>query len=447
MERDPECADLDSRIADPYTPRLPMPEVPDRRTPPGFRLVPRAVRRELLDALAESRAVALLGPRQAGKTTLVRDLLGPEFDARFLTLDDAATRTAAATDPSGFIADLVTPVIIDEIQRAPDLMLAIKERLDRIPEPGQFLITGSANLLTLRTIRDALPGRVLYTNLWPLSQSEIVGSTTNLVDWLFERRELPRVVGTRRPQLAAVVAAGGFPGICEKVSRSRQRYFEAYVDSVVGRDVPDVAHLRDPTTVGRLLRLLAGRSASLLSRESVARDLGVDRKTVDHHLRILQDLFLVRIHAAWQTNLSQRMIKTPKAYITDTGMLTALIGADQTRLPADPAIGGPVFETFVVMELVKLSSWSDSAPRILHFRDRDGREIDAILERPDGSIVAVDVKSSASIATSDLRALAYLRDRLGDRFVRGVVMYAGREPLPLGDRLAALPMSALWAST
>jgi predicted AAA+ superfamily ATPase len=376
---------------------------------------------------------------------LARDLLGPEFRARYLTLDDATTRVAAATDPSGFIADLARPAIIDEIQRVPDLMLALKERVDRIPEPGQFLITGSANLLTLATIRDALPGRVLYTNLWPLSRSEIASSRMNLVDSLFGQDKQPEVVGVERTELATIVAAGGFPGVYERDPRSRRRFFEAYVDAVVGRDVPDVAHVRDPTTVGRLLRLLATRSASLLSRESVARDLGVDRKTVDHHLRILQDLFLVRIHPAWQTNLSQRVIKTPKAYLTDTGLVSALLAATPARLLTDPTLAGSIFETFVVMELVKLSSWSDADPNILHYRDRDGREIDAILEHPDGSIVAVEVKSSASIASPDLRALTYLRDRLGTRFVRGVVIYTGAQSLPLGERLSALPMSALWA--
>lgn len=409
-------------------------------------LLARAATPHLLEALTRSRAVGIIGPRQVGKTTLVRDLIRTDFPATYVTLDDPATRDAALEDPTGFVAEMEGPTIIDEIQRVPDLMLAIKVRMDRDRRPGQFLITGSANIVTLPTIRDALPGRVEYVHLWPLSQAEIAGRTGNLVDALFQGpMSIGEAEAVDRASVTRRVAAGGYPRVHLLAPGARRSFFEAYVDTVVGREVPDVAHLRDTAAVGRLLRLVAGRSASLLSRRSLAGDLGVGDKTVDHHLRILGDLMLVRFHPAWLTSLSQREIKTPKVYLTDTGMLSALVGADAERVSKDQNLTGAVFETFVVMELVKLAGWAEARPRLYHYRDRDGYEVDLVMERADGDIVGVEVKSGATVRPRDFRGLWRLRERSGSRFHKGVVLHGGVMRLPFGDRLYAVPMSALWS--
>ena len=423
-----------------------MPELPNRRNPTSGEaaLIPRAVAPRLLEALSESRAVALIGPRQAGKTTLVRDLIRSEYPATYVTLDDAATRSAAETDPTGLVQEMTGPTIVDEIQRVPDLLLSIKERLDRDRRSGQFLITGSANIQTLPTIRDALPGRVEYVPLWPLAQSEIERYPGNLIDTLFAQGPPTVDGGADRREIAERIAAGGFPGTFRGATRSRIRFFEGYVDSVVGRDVPDVARTRDAGSVGRLLRLIAARSASLLSHQSLAADLGVDRKTVERYLRILQDLMLVRVHSPWHTNLPHREIKTPKVYVADTGMLTAMIGANVERIATDPGVRGMAFETFAVMELVKLSSWAEASLRLFHYRDRDLREVDIVLERADGTVAGVEVKAAATVVSSDFASLRYLRDRLGETFRSGVVLYAGSRSLPFGDRMAAIPF-CLWA--
>jgi predicted AAA+ superfamily ATPase len=386
-----------------------------------------------------------VGPRQAGKTTLVRDLIRTEYPARYVTMDDPTVLAGARLDPTTFIADLLEPTIIDEVQRAPDLLLAIKERLDRDQRNGQFLLTGSANIQTLPTIRDALPGRVEYARLWPLAQSEIERGDVNLVDALFVP-QLPAEGGwIDRREIARRIAAGGFPSAFSRSYRSRASFFEGYVDSVVGRDVPEIARTRDAANVGRLLRLMAARSASLLSREGLARGIGLDRKTIDHHLRILEDLMLVRLHPAWHTSLSSREVKTPKVFLTDTGMLNALIGASPERILGDQSVTGMAFETFAVMELVKQASWGDTLARLFHYRDHDGREVDAILEGPDGSIVGVEVKSSATASSSDFRSLRFLRDKLGARFRCGVLLYCGAQRVPFGERLYALPLSCLWS--
>lgn len=416
---------------------------PEERTRRADQLLPRAVTSRLLEALADTRAVALVGPRQAGKTTLVRDLIAPDYPARYLTLDDATVRASAERDPVGLISELEDRSVIDEVQRVPDLLLAIKQRLDRDQRAGQFLITGSANVQTLPTIRDALPGRLEYVHLWPFAQSEIDRRPLNVVDALFTGEIPSPEQPLDRRALALRIAAGGFPGAFRRSSAARARFFESYVNSVVGRDVPDIARTRDAADVGRLLRLVASRSASLLSREGLARDLGVDRKTVDRYLHILEDLMLIRRHSAWHTNLSSREVKTPKVYLSDTGMLAGLIGATAERVSNDGNIAGMAFETFVVMELVKHVSWAAAPARLFHYRDHDGREIDVVIERADGSVVAVEVKAAATASSSDFRSVAFLRDKLGDRFRGGFLLYSGDSILPFGDRLRAVPLASL----
>ncbi len=280
--------------------------------------------------------------------------------------------------------------------------------------------------------------------LWPFSCSEVERGRGAFVDHLFtEGPSLDHAAAIDRLELAERIAAGGFPPAMARTLRGRRRFFESYVESIIGRDVPEVSRPRDTAAVGRLLRLLAARSATLLSRERLARDLGIDRKTVEHHLRILEDLMLVRIHPPWHRDLGRREVKTPKVYVTDTGMLAALSGLSSSRIAGDADVGGRALETFAVMELVKLASWSEAGPRLFHYRDREGREVDVVLEHPDGSIVGIEVKASATVTPGDFRSLGYLRDRLGDRFVRGVVLYLGARALPFGDRLSALPLSSL----
>lgn len=407
-------------------------------------LIPRRSCGEVLTALRESRVAAVVGPRQAGKTTLVRDLISERYRASYVTLDDIETRSAAESDPTGFVQDS-SRMIIDEIQRVPELLLAIKVRVDRDTRPGQFLITGSANIQTLRTIPDALPGRVEYVRLWPLAQSEIEEYGGNLVDDVFAGRVRTEGTGEGRRRVAERIARGGFPGAIKRTARSRVRFFDDYIASVVGRDVPEIIRAREPANLGRLLRVLAVRSASLLSRQALAGDIGVDDKTIASHLRVLEDLMLVRLHPAWHTNLSKREVKTPKVYLMDTGLLTSLIGASVDRIATAAAIGGMSFETFAVAELVKLADWAAVPTRIFHYRDREGREVDVVLERPDGEIVGVEVKASIAVRSSDFRGLAYLRDQTGSRFRLGVVLHPGERSLSFGDRLVSGPISALWS--
>jgi len=409
-------------------------------------VVARHLRPRVLEALDDTRVVVVLGARQVGKSTLVQHVATRDRPATILTLDDQATRDAAAADPTGFLAGLVTPVVIDEVQRVPDLLLAIKVRVDRDPAPGQFLLTGSANILTAPRIADALTGRAEYLRLAPFSQGELRGTTESFVPLLFDGR-WPQLTSpdVGRAAYAEIVATGGYPAVMNRTNARRARFFDSYVDAIIQRDLSTIAQVHDQANVRRLLSAIASTSASLMNFDSLARDLALSANTVRSHTALLDTLFLTTRLEAWSANLLSRVVKTPKAYITDSGLLCHLIGADADRLAQDGAIAGTAFETFAAMEIRRQVAWQDNAPRQFHYRDRDGREVDIVLERRDGSVVAVEIKTAASAAPADFRGLRHLRDKLGERFKAGVLLYTGESTVPFGDRLAAVPLRGLWA--
>ena len=409
-------------------------------------LFARHLRRDVVDALAESRAVAVLGARQVGKSTLVSQIASDEHPARLISLDDDATADAARADPTGFIADIDGPVAIDEIQRAPELLLAIKRRVDADQTRGQFLLTGSANILSLPTVTDALPGRVEYLTLWPLSQGEIHDVRERFIDRLFDGR-WPRLTGAPvgRRHLAPILVTGGYPEAQGRSTRGRSRFFSSYIASIIGRDLDDVANVRNVQNIERLLFVIAARSGGLTSFHGIGTDLGLDANTARSHTKILEDLFLVRQLKPWHVNLGSRQIKSAKTYIVDSGMLAHLVGADEKRIAEDGAIVGTVLESFVAMELLRQADWTDRPVGLYHYRDKQQREVDVVIERHDGDVVGIEVKASATPNTSDFAGLRHLRDTLRDRFRGGVVLHTGADTLPFGERLAAVPVSGLWS--
>lgn len=411
-------------------------------------MIERHLKPLVLDALGDTRIAVVLGARQVGKSTLVQQIANVDRPATILTLDDRATRDAALDDPTGFVAGLKPPVVIDEVQRAPDLMLAIKVRVDRDQTPGQFLLTGSANLLTAPRIVDALPGRAEYLRLAPFTQGEMHGVRETFVATLFEGR-WPQLTSddVGRAAYAERLAAGGYPAVAGRSAGRRERFFSSYVDSIIDRDLSTVADVQDSANVRRLLSALAATSASLTNFESLARDLGVAPNTVRGHAALLETLFVVSRAPAWSANLLiiSRVVRAPKTYISDTGLLCHLLGVDEARIAEDGTVSGMLFETFVATELARQVAWQDNAPSQFHYRDRDGREVDVVLERRGGAVVGIEVKSAASASPSDFRGLRHLRDKLGDRFKAGILLYTGPSTVPFGDRLAAVPLAGLWA--
>lgn len=410
------------------------------------RLLARHLRPDVVDALADSRAVAVLGARQVGKSTLVAQIAADERPARLVSLDDDATASAAKADPAGFVADIEGPVAIDEIQRAPELLLAIKRRLDANQARGQFLLTGSANILSLPTVTDALPGRVEYLTLWPLSQGEIHGVREQFIDELFAGR-FPRTVGTAvgRKPLAPAIVSGGYPEAQGRDARGRSRFFSSYIASIIGRDLDDIANVRNVENIERLLFVIAARSGGLSSFHGMGKDLGLDAHTVRSHTKVLEDLFLVRQIKPWHVNLGSRQIKSSKTYVIDSGLLAHLIGADERRIVEDGAVAGTMLESFVAMELLRQADWASRPVQTFHYRDKQQREVDIVIERHDGEVIGVEIKASATPSVSDFKGLSYLRDNLGPRFKAGVVLHTGADTLPFGDRLAAVPINGLWS--
>jgi predicted AAA+ superfamily ATPase len=409
-------------------------------------ILPRGSRRLLVEALGDTRVVLLLGARQVGKSTLAEEIVETDHPASSLSLDAQAPREAANSDPEGFIANLKRPVLIDEVQRGgSDLLLAIKSTVDKDPEPGQFFLTGSANLLTNRKVLDALTGRVEIITLWPLSQAEIERAGNNFVDSLFagtppEIENAP--VG--RATLIDRLAAGGYPEARLRGERSRDRWFASYVESSLGRDLEDISDAHKLREMPRLLRLLASRAANIVAPANISKDISLHRGTVEAYIGLLEAVFLVKRLPAWTPGIGGREIRHPKIYIVDTGLLLHLLGANEKRLDGDDQVTGRAIENFVAMEVLRHAEWSDRRPRLFHYR-RMREEIDLVLEDRAGNIAAVEVKASASIQGRDWRSLSRLRDARSENFTCGVLLYTGENTVPLSDRIFAVPISGLWS--
>jgi uncharacterized protein len=408
-------------------------------------LIERHARPLIVEALSYSRVVLVLGARQVGKSTLAKQVVTSDHPAEIVTLDDQATREAARVDPHGFIAGLRGPVLIDEVQLAPDLLYAIKQAVDEDPTPGRFLLTGSANVLTAPRISESLAGRVRRIELWPLAQSEIHTSTGNFVDRLFAS-DPPQVsdAPVGREAFAELVARGGYPAVRGLSEQRRQTWYRDYVQGITERDLRDIASAQKLSEMPRLLRLLATNSAKLLDYRKLASDLQISDKTVSAYVELLRTVFLVHLVPAWRPGLRSRELQTPKLYLTDTGLLAQQLGVDEKRIAADDQVTGYALETFCGMEILKHQSWATEHSTLRHYRVQDD-EIDIVLETQSGDLAAIEVKARASIRENDSRVMRKLRDNRPDQFKAGIVLYSGRQTIPLSDRIWAVPISGLWS--
>jgi len=410
-------------------------------------MIERFAQRLILEAAADSRVVIVVGPRQAGKTTLVRQLTTGELPMSYVTFDEAGARRAASADPVGFIASLQRPVAIDEVHRVPDAILEIKRVVDRDSSPGQFLLTGSARVLSLPSIADALVGRVEQVPLWPLGQAEVAGSQENLVDQLFAGKP-PSIEGAPVEYEAWLsrALAGGFPEARDREEGSRRdAWFSSYLQTLMEKDVRDLADIRALDEVPAMLTLVASRSTAPLNVAALASELRLSEASVRRYLALLDAAFAIQRVPSWRRNLGRRATAAPKYQLVDSGLAAHLLSLDRRRLTVDRPLAGGLFETFARMELVKLAGWSAARPSIFHYRTRAGSsEVDAVLERRGGQLVGVEIKASATPAKGDFKGLEELRESRGDGFVAGVVIHCGEQTIPFGDRMWALPVSALW---
>lgn len=396
-------------------------------------------------AMADTPVVLLNGARQTGKTTLAQ-AVAEKTSAHYFTLDDAATLALAAGDPAGFVRNLSGPAVIDEIQKAPALFPAIKLAVDRNREPGRFLLTGSANIMTLPRVSESLAGRMEIIPLFPFSAGELAGQREGFLTRLFAGNIAQPERGAASDDLAARLACGGYPEATLRESDGRRAaWFASYLSTILQRDVRDLARVESLHALPNLLKLLAARTSGLLNLADVGRDASLPHTTLTRYLTLLETVFLIHRLPAWSLNLGKRLVKAPKLHFVDTGLACHLVGADARRLGTERPLQGRILETFVVGELRKQLSWTYPQTALFHFRTAAGVEVDVILERPDGAVAGIEVKGSATVAAADFAGLQTLQAQLGPRFLAGVVLYPGDQLVPFGDQLWLVPLSALWA--
>ncbi|TSA04897.1 MAG: ATP-binding protein [Nitrospiraceae bacterium] len=408
-------------------------------------MITRNIGQSIQLAMADTPVVLLNGARQTGKTTLAR-AIAEQTGAAYFTLDDSATLALAAGDPTGFIRNLSGPVVLDEIQRAPDLFSAIKVSVDRNRRPGRFLLTGSANVMTLPRLSESLAGRMEVIPLFPFSTGELVGTREGFVTRLFDGTIAKAKLTSTRHDLADKLTRGGYPEAIQRKSEDRRSaWFASYISTILQRDVRDLARVDALHTLPNLLKLLAARASGLMNLADIGRDAGLPHTTLTRYLALLETVFLVHRLPAWSPNLGKRLVKAPKLHLVDTGLACHLIGADARRVSDDRSLLGRMMETFVVGELRKQLSWTAPHTSLYHFRTATGSEVDVVLEQADGSVAGVEIKAGATVAASDFAALQALRDQLGKRFHAGIVLYLGDHVVPFGDKLWLVPFPALWA--
>jgi uncharacterized protein len=421
----------------------------------GFSPLAGIVSRRLLDIalarLEDEPVIALQGPRTVGKSTLLGELARARR-AQVVDLDDPAQREAVRTDPGTFVAG-PAPVCIDEYQHVPEVLDAIKAELNRDLRPGRFVITGSTRYDALPLAAQSLTGRLHLLTLWPLSQGEIGGAREHLLERLLsEPAEAVRVAGvsrTGREEYVARILAGGMPiPLSRGGQRARNRWFDDYATLVLERDVRELSRLRQRERLPALLRRLAAQTGQLLNVTTITGAAGLDRGTGGDYIKLLEAVFLVMRLPAWGTTLRARAANAPKLHLVDSGLAAHLLGLTQERLlrrdPPSLSQFGHLLETFVVGELLRQASWLETVRAQGHWRTYDGDEVDLIIERDDGRILAFEVKAAARVPAADMRPLLKLRDALGERLLAGVALYTGAHAYRAGEHLYVMPVDRLW---
>lgn len=403
---------------------------------------PRWIEPRIAEAMLDTPVVLLAGPRQSGKTTLVRQIA--ECGLRYLTLDDDLTLLSAREDPVGLIRSL-DRAVIDEVQRAPQLLLAIKKSVDEDRRPGRFLLTGSANLMALPTVADSLAGRMETLSLLPLSQSEIEGQSANWLDNVFSGRLLKPGTPAQGNDLVERVLRGGYP---EAISRSsakrRVAWSRQYIDAIIQRDVRDVATIEKLDQLPRFLHALVQTAGQMCNYTQLGGQVGLDGKTAARYISVFEQMYLLKRIDVWARNRLNRVVKTPKLQFIDSGLLATQLNLNSEEVQHDRTRFGNVLETFVFGELLKHSTTADGDYRLMYYRDADKFEVDVVIENAAGQLVGVEVKASATVKESDLRGLKKLAGQAGGQFKMGVLLYDGDETVPLGQGIWAAPLSTLW---
>lgn len=410
---------------------------------PPARAFPRFLTPRLREALRDTPAVLIHGPRQSGKSTLARSV-GESAGYGYLTFDDDATLLAAKADPTGFVARLPAKSVLDEVQRVPEIFTSLKSVIDARRTPGRFILTGSANVLLVPGLSDSLAGRMGILRLHPLAQCELQDRRGRFLDDLLRGRFRTGVSEPLGRELARRIADGGYPAALARRAPPRRRaWYRDYVETQIQRDIRDLSRLRSLDTLPKLLRLAAAHTARLINVADLASPFELTRQTIHEHITLLERVFLVERLQPWHVNPMSRLVKRPKLHVGDTGVACALLGLDAARLDAERTVLGAMLETFVLQELRRQASWRAEPIDFFHFRDRDDFEVDIVLEG-EGVVCGVEVKAAATVHEADLRGLRKLRSSAGKRFGAGAVLYDGSATIRFEDNLFAVPVRRLW---
>lgn len=408
-----------------------------------FQIFERFASGRIHTAIKDTPVILLIGPRQCGKTTLVQQFVDKERE--YVTLDDDTVLAAAHSDPAGFVRGF-NRVAIDEVQRSPELLRAIKQSVDRDRRAGRFILTGSANVLTLPQVSESLAGRMEIITLLPISVAEMAGKKPSFLKAAFTGKMVKPRFTRVGDELVESVLIGGYPEMLRrKEARRRQAWARDYVDAIVQRDVRDIADIEKSDQLPRLLQVLAHYSGQLTNFTQIGGQLGIDDKTTRKYIGILEQLFLVHRVSPWLKNQLSRLVKTPKLHFLDSGLLAAMLGLSAEKVAKDRSTLGPLLETFVFSEVMKQITWSDDSYSLSHYRDKDLDEVDIIVEDEGGVMVGIEVKASATVRASDFKGIKKLKNICGDKLKLGVVLYDGTTTVPFGDRLYAAPISCLWS--
>lgn len=408
-------------------------------------MLARNITTELRAALADTPVVFLTGARQTGKSTLVQHVADTANLARYVTMDDLTQLAAARRDPEGYIAGLSDAVVIDEVQRVPDLLLAIKSAVDRDRRPGRFLLTGSADVLSLPRVADSLVGRTEVLTLWPFSQGEIHGVRDGFIEAAYRGADFSSADVADRSDVSQRIATGGYPEVLGRLKQERRSaWFESYVTTLLQRDVRDLSEIEGLAELPRLLSILAARLGGPVSYADISRTAGIAQSTLKRYMSLLDLVFLTFRLPPWSANVTARLVKAPKLYLADSGLATHVLGLSSDLMTAEATKFGPLFENFVVGELARQATWSGVAVRMYHYRSHAGREVDVVLEDRVGQCVAVEVKSASSVGGRDVSGIRSFAEVAGERFLRGLVIYTGRDVVPFAHNIHAVPVGALW---
>ncbi len=404
----------------------------------------RNIKSRFVEALTTSPAVLLTGARQTGKTTLVEEY-AKDKAYTYITFDDLTALSGAQRDPKAFIEGLPKPVIIDEVQRVPSIFLPIKREIDTHRLPGRYILTGSANPLLINHVGESLAGRLETLVLWPLSQGELEDQKEDFIKTIFDiKKSFIISDGISREELYDRITIGGYPVVQDIPKSRRDAWFKSYINDILLKDIKDLANIERLGELPDLLKMLAFRSGHVLNVADLSRLLGLSAATAHRYIALLETLYLVFFCKPWRASREKRLVKSPKPYLVDSGILTYLQGISTERMLEEPSFTGHVLENFVWQELSKQATWSKISVEIYHFRTATGIEVDIVLEDSMGRIVGIEVKNSDTVGNRDFKGLEYLQKELGKQFIRGIILYTGRQYVPFGDKLFALPISSLW---